>query len=354
MKTIYRIAEIDSLRGLAAIGICLFHFSLLPGNSFWHNFFRYGATAVDLFFMISGFVIFMSLNFIQNTKDFWAFRAFRLFPSYWLSIVIAIISYDLLVHFNFRWNRNDIIGNLLIIQPLLKSKNLVDAYWTLYIELCFYAFLSLVWYLKLTTKIEQIILAGLIVVFIINLFYILLKTSSAGYAHFFIVLRGVMPLISFFGFFSSGIIYYNVYTKGWSLRRANILMFSFLLTIVIHNISGKANLFVSLFERMMCEAVFNILLLMIISKKANFLKAKWIIFLGTISYTLYLIHESIGISINQYLLKYANNNLAALGGVFGSIALAALITYLYEKPIHTWLKTKYLSNSKLAKMAAKS
>lgn len=353
MKATYRLAEMDSLRGLAAIGICLFHFALLPSNVLFLKYFRFGVTGVDLFFMISGFVIFMSLNAIQTLKDFWAFRCFRLYPAYWLSIIIAIINYNFLVHFNFHRHWNDLIGNLLMIQPLFKSENLVDAYWTLYVELCFYTFISLVWYFKLTAKIEQIILAGLTFILIINSFYLLLETSSAGYVHFFILFRGVMPLISFFGFFASGIAYYNIYIKGWSLRRITILIFSFLLTLVIHSISGKANLFVSLWERIMCEAVFNLLLILIVSKKAGFLKARWMMFLGTISYALYLIHESIGIGINKYLLLFTNSQFAALVGVAGSIVLAGLITYLYDKPIHAWLKKQYLTNTPLIKVPVK-
>lgn len=349
MKVIYRVTEIDSLRGIAAISVCLFHFSLIPENGVYLNYFKYGVTGVDLFFMISGFVIFMSLNSVKNIKSFWAHRIFRLFPSYWLSIIIALISYDLLAPVNFHGKWNDFLGNLLMIQPLLKSQYLVDAYWTLYIELCFYAFISILLYFNILTKIEPIILVGLIITLIINLLYLLLETTSAGYVHFFIVFRGIMPLISFFGFFASGIIYYNIYTNGWSLRRVGILIFSFLLTIVIHNISGKANSFVNVFERMLCETIFNAFFILIVSKKAGFLKAKWMLFLAGISYTLYLIHESIGININQYLLHFTNKNIAALSGISGSIILATLITYLYDKPIHTWLKTRYLTNARLIK-----
>src|SRR3954471_184909 len=85
-----RIAELDALRGLAALGVALFHFSLLdpaagPG-------FAIGASGVDLFFIISGFVILMTLERTRDWKDFLVGRFSRLYPAYWACVTLAALA----------------------------------------------------------------------------------------------------------------------------------------------------------------------------------------------------------------------------------------------------------------------
>ena len=62
--SINRIRELDSLRGIAALVVLIFHFSLLKPELL--AFTKFGVTGVDLFFIISGFVITMSLDRIQS------------------------------------------------------------------------------------------------------------------------------------------------------------------------------------------------------------------------------------------------------------------------------------------------
>lgn len=53
-----RYTELDALRGIAALMVVFFHFTMdRPQGQMG---FKLGVTGVDLFFIISGFVIFMS------------------------------------------------------------------------------------------------------------------------------------------------------------------------------------------------------------------------------------------------------------------------------------------------------
>ena len=62
-----RFTEIDALRGLAAIAVILFHYTTYYDDRFGHlkegyiDFFWFGEYGVQLFFIISGFVIYMSI-----------------------------------------------------------------------------------------------------------------------------------------------------------------------------------------------------------------------------------------------------------------------------------------------------
>ena len=70
-----RLVEIDALRGIAALSVVLFHYTTQfkklysPGG--WTDFeFTHGHLGVNLFFIISGFVIFMTLERTKVPMDF--------------------------------------------------------------------------------------------------------------------------------------------------------------------------------------------------------------------------------------------------------------------------------------------
>ena len=86
-----RLLELDALRGIAAVGVMLFHYSviyykLFPSMTHPLFQFRYGRLSVHLFFIISGFVIFMTLEKTRRPTDFIVSRFSRLFSTYWFSI----------------------------------------------------------------------------------------------------------------------------------------------------------------------------------------------------------------------------------------------------------------------------
>ena len=84
-----RLLELDSLRGIAVLFVMFFHFSF--GRIQYNTFFKLGTTGVDLFFVISGFVITMSLSQIKQSRDFFINRVSRLYPTYWASVTFTFI-----------------------------------------------------------------------------------------------------------------------------------------------------------------------------------------------------------------------------------------------------------------------
>src|ERR1044072_9360250 len=94
-----RIKELDALRGIAALMVVFFHYT------FWRPQaklgFNLGTTGVDLFFMISGFVIFMSLLHINQSKEFVINRISRLYPGYWACVTFTFIALSVYRHSGF-------------------------------------------------------------------------------------------------------------------------------------------------------------------------------------------------------------------------------------------------------------
>jgi peptidoglycan/LPS O-acetylase OafA/YrhL len=80
-----RLLELDVFRGLAALAVVLFHYTTVYERTYDHHDemlfdFSLGHYGVQLFFIISGFVIFMTLNRTKSALDFVVSRFSRLYP----------------------------------------------------------------------------------------------------------------------------------------------------------------------------------------------------------------------------------------------------------------------------------
>src|ERR1700712_1593658 len=206
-----RLNEFDSLRGLAALLVCFFHFELL----------KYGCTGVDLFFMISGFVIFMSVSNSTNIRQFAIGRLIRLYPAYWLSIIIAIIAFYLSGYRHLAFETRPILGNLLMLQPVFRSPYWVDAYWTLYVELSFYLFIALLCIFRQIKNIEWFIAIGFVVMLLFNGAYLMF--SGTSYNLRFLHIINLFPLFSHFHLFAAGILFYRGKMNGFTTMRLFLL-----------------------------------------------------------------------------------------------------------------------------------
>jgi peptidoglycan/LPS O-acetylase OafA/YrhL len=162
--------------------------------------------------------------------------------------------------------------------------------------------------------------------------------STTGYAKFFIVLRGLLPLISHFQMFAAGIIFYLIRKDGWNFLRMVILTVSLVMVIVTHNIGGRVFYYLNTFEHFICSLGFFILFILIISQKAKLLTYKALVLAGEISFALYVIHQSFGIAVYEYLSEYGHQLVAKSVGIILSLAAAYLITYYYDVPVRRFLK----------------
>jgi len=329
-----RIIELDSLRGIAAMLVFIFHFKL----------FVYGCTGVDLFFIISGFVIFMTLDNSNNINQFWLSRIIRLYPAYWLSIIIAIISFTVFGRTNLFLsflNLKDGIGNLLMVQPLLRSDCLVSAYWTLYIELTFYLFISILWRINGFKNVEIILFVLLILSLVSNTLQVCIGDSNTLYVHFYIVLRGLLPIMLQFQLFAAGMIFYKIYWHGFTTFRISILILTLCIVIPTHQLGGNALFFMNVYQHLGCDVIFYLLFILLCLKRLTILKGRIGVFAGGISYLLYLIHESSGIQLKNYLIGSVPLFVADVIPMLLCILLAWILERKLDYPLRKWLKKKF-------------
>jgi peptidoglycan/LPS O-acetylase OafA/YrhL len=134
-----RLAHLDVLRGIAAMMVVLAHFierTPLKDNVFF-TFVNLGQIGVVLFFLLSGMVIPYSLKEGKHALVAFAIsRFFRLYPAYWFSIALAVISSYWFLSTGV--SLKVLAANLTMFQAVFRVPDLFGVYWTLIIEMFFY------------------------------------------------------------------------------------------------------------------------------------------------------------------------------------------------------------------------
>jgi len=172
-QTSSRYGFIDAARGIAACLVMLQHSlysSGLLGNyptevltGFIPRWLEFGETGVMTFFIVSGFVIPLSLEKTNNFKLFWLHRALRIYPLY-LAIFFATCALKL-------GGGLDSIGafatnfltHLFFIQEYVSQENFVGGSWTLSLELIWYIGLSALFLISMNKKVVLLVVVGILV-----------------------------------------------------------------------------------------------------------------------------------------------------------------------------------------------
>lgn len=336
MTNANRFYVLDSFRGLAALLVCLYH---MPNMSLVTNniFIVHSGVFVDLFFVLSGFVIFH--NYKDKIKDFRISKSFmikrfkRLIPLhiYTLLIILVLELFKLWLHDYLPFSQGPFEFNtmssfwsqlfLLNSTPLFMGFNWNSQNWSISAEIISYivfVLTSLVWIGKKYRK----IVISIVVVFLGYLFfYLKYETLNVLVDFNFSFIRGII------GFYIGILIYLlrtyiNPLIKTVSNNLFNILeLFSILMTVYV---VSNLNLFQQYF--FLIHLVFGLLLLIFSYEKgvlSLLLKQKIFQNLGLWSYSIYLNHIFIITLYRMVVLKLIgiNRSNAIFFEIFMIIAL---------------------------------
>jgi peptidoglycan/LPS O-acetylase OafA/YrhL len=340
-QTQERFQELDALRGVAAIIVLLFHYSM--NNPAVLPYFKYGVTGVDLFFLISGFVIFRSISTVRSGTEFLINRFTRLFPTYWVAasftFLIIFINEHVVADLKTPVNWEQYWYNMTMFQYYFNVPNLDEPYWTMIVEMVFYLTMFV---LLISKSIRSTIPFFVLLV----LFGLLLSDFYRGEqsieftADYFVN----FPLAQYVALFLAGILFYQLHQSNRQRIRLILLIIGcYLAQVTLFNAGDGPNGHLSLAEYQLVLGCYFLLMFLFVFGKLKGLVNRYTLFLGKISFALYLIHQYFSVNflipnltkagINIYVASY----LIALPAC---LLIASAITFGVEKPVGPWLKKK--------------
>jgi peptidoglycan/LPS O-acetylase OafA/YrhL len=325
-----RFLEIDALRGIAAIIVLISHYTWaydfhygLPFRAFH---FCYGDLGVQIFFIISGFVIFMTLKRVTTTKEFIISRFSRLFPTYWLCIIItSLIIFLFPIPTLGNYTLKEIFVNFSMVAGFARIRYIDQVYWSLEVELWFYAVMALIFYFKKLQYIDYIVIIWLL----ICVLSLCVDFPGEKYIKKSLLLHDA-PL------FITGILMYKIKLKTATfLNHITIPVAFFIYCFNLHENYPK-----DILPYLLVAVVYLVFYIYAFWGLA-FLKNRVFLFFGAISYPLYLLHNVIGYVILYRLRVFIDNEFyyfmitAAI-----AILLAYIVTQFFDKKATRWTKNK--------------
>ena len=314
-----RIKELDALRGLAAMAVVLFHYvykyNMEYGNGETPHVFEFGQYGVHLFFMISGYVIFMTVDNLKSWTKFAGLRFSRLFPVYWSAIILTYIVVSLfgLTGREISWKA--FLFNFSMLQELFVVPHADGAYWSLLPELMFYVLMGFLIRFNAINHIRTV-----------NMIWLGLILTSQYLTYPETVIK--LLNLKYGALFVAGIEFYLLKKEKNSTGTALIYLSWALAYFTVDDLVPF--LVISAFYLLFIGLHFN---------KLSILNSKLLVFLGAISYPLYLIHQNIGYVLMN--LVELNIWIEVSLAILLSLGLSTLVHFFIEKPTLKYLRAKF-------------
>ena len=329
-----RYPELDVFRGLAIASVLLFHYTTRYNQIYGYNAmpfsFPYGYLGVDLFFMLSGFVIYMSLEDINNGYNFIVNRFSRLYPAYWASIGITFCLVSIFTLPGRQVSFYDAIFNLTMLQDWIGVESVDGAYWTLSHFISFYIIAFLINKLNLGRRIYLLCLIWLLMISFSKIVMDLGLKIPSQIKITFLLTEG--------SFFIIGILFFLTKKYGYTLSFYFIILYCL---FDIYLVKGTLHFFASLF--------FSFLFLLATKGYLKFISLKPLTWLGSISYSLYLVHQNIGyIIINKLKILDVNFFFIIIIPTVISLLIASIVTYCIEKPARKMIRLRVKAQEEVA------
>ncbi|PPG42720.1 acyltransferase [Pseudoclavibacter sp. RFBA6] len=318
-----RFIELDGLRGLAAGAVVVGHLtttftSLYPDAPTSSVNFAYGQFGVQLFFIISGFVILMTAERARRASDFAISRFARLYPAYWSAVLISI-GVGLLADVpGTDLTPLEMLLNFTMVQRLLLVPDVNGAFWTLAVEMQFYV-IVLVILLITKCRLDDVLLRWLVGIWLLVAVgaatWAATATGGADISTAPVLVRVVVnATLSEYGpLFSLGMLLFMSRRNSRIEWLALPAALSAVLTALLLHSPVYAGV-----VALIC-LVFTVVAL---RTGTAILRVRPLLWLGKISYSLYIVHVIVGYALIDLLWPVLGRDLATAAAA-GAVTLLA-------------------------------
>jgi peptidoglycan/LPS O-acetylase OafA/YrhL len=328
-----RLAAMDALRLVAALAVVLFHFTardhvrwgelpheVFPGLS---DVTRYGYAGVHLFFVISGFVILMSV-WGRTVGEFVASRVSRLYPAFWAAVLITGALRWLWPSFDGR-SPTEVAANLTMLHEPFGVPSVDGVYWTLWVEMQFYALVLVLVRLGLTRR--RVLAAAAVVPAACTALSLAVPSAGAD-----------LTFLSWAPLFGAGMVLFVIHRDGhtrarWALVALNAgeaaAVAAGQRARAIDAVASGGTVRPVVLAAVVLGAVALVALVALVPAIRR-VDLPVLTALGALTYPLYLTHEYVGWAVIQVLHPVL--------GRWGTLAAAVGSVLLLAWAIHRWVE----------------
>ncbi|QGP80339.1 acyltransferase family protein [Sphingobium sp. CAP-1] len=318
----------DALRGIGALCVLIFHYStrfheLFPQAAHVPFSFPGGNYRVLLFFTISGFAIFFTLDRIGSVADFVVNRFARLYPAYLVAMLLTLGIEYLAQATQLLVGPVAILANFTMLQGFAFLPEVDGAYWTLTVEIAFYFCMIAIWKFAGVKRLEPVLAGWLLVRW---LYWVWPDMPE----------RIIMLLVlRYTPFFVIGMLAYRVWRGQRSLKQQAPYAALALLSI------GT----METWDVTIVGCVLLAAFVALIHGHLRFLALRPLVWLGGISYSFYLIHQHVGFVVMLECAKAGYSPWIGFAVAFlVALTLGTAINRVVERPageaILTWWKRR--------------
>ena len=334
-----RLHEIDLLRFAAAAFVVYYHFTFfgsaaglspMPFDAM-SVVSRYGGLGVNLFFIISGFVILMTA---QNSTpmQFVVARAVRLYPAYWVCCTATYLGLLILPHPRFSVSFGQYLANLTMVSPIAGVDYVDGVYWSLLVELHFYVLVFLLLISGLIGRSRMLLGAWLVISLLDQ--YRLVEIGAINRLFF----------TDWSGYFIAGAMFFPVkQRRRWDWYSVVVLAASCLMVVrraLVVSADEARQLGVGMDPAILALILVSFFLVfaLIASDLTVSIRSPRFVVLGGLTYPLYLLHQRLGYTALESLGRRADKYLLLGIVTSGAVAAGYAVHRYVERPIASRLR----------------